>query len=700
MENMNAAVEAANGETLVEALCSLIDTNKQNGLTALVESALMTNGSSLSSADEATTLLAKYEAVKGVLLKGIAAVDSVISQTRQSQARQDARSSISADVVLTLPDLSFMEPRGRFRMVVSKTSIFLEGKNQSFLYPLSKISHMSCVPSNASLKKEGEDFFSIRFSEPIANNGKEGSGLLCTLGKNVAKQISSADGDHGIESDIVTKVFQSVVSEISIIRPQSLLFMSILQRKPFLRCYKGTQEGVIYPLENGVLFIKPSLFIPAEEIASLIAGRGGSAGNTRYVDLKIDTVSGPEYEFTNIDRDELPSLQLYVKGYLEAMQRKKALAGEAKDEDEDEDEKRDKGNEEESGDGASANAVTGFNDVDDDDDSDEDDDDYDPDASDSDDESGSDDESSSEDDHCTVSDRSGGEGDRHISKVKGKKRKKLSKKEKAKLLKQSKKDKKKKKKKRKRTDEDEGGEGVEQGAGGEEEKKSSKKKKLKNKTKELSNENNSSACVAGSNRAMSTSISTDCVAGAENKEVVNTDTDTTACATATATATASVAIKTISPVAADSIVVVKEEISLVKVEPTVASSVSPCSLSAGVDVHLTEVGGFAVPSSSSLVPVDPTLAATAAAPSSGNGGGRQKAQPKKHFSATDSATTNANTNTAATTTTTTTTAATAEALSSVLVPVHVKTTSSGSTAPGAPAPRQKTLQSFFSSGGK
>jgi hypothetical protein len=79
-------------------------------------------------------------------------------------------------------------------------------------------------------------------------------------------------------------------------------------------------------LKNGLIFVKPLLFIPTEDIASLSAGRGGGSGNTRYVDLEIETLDGKTYEFTNIDREELPSIQIYVKGYLEARQRAETLA--------------------------------------------------------------------------------------------------------------------------------------------------------------------------------------------------------------------------------------------------------------------------------------------------------------------------------------------------------------------------------------
>ena len=99
----------------------------------------------------------------------------------------------------------------------------------------------------------------------------------------------------------------------------------------------STQEGVIYPLECGVVFIKPTLFLPAEEIASINAGRGGGSGQTRFVDLIIETASDDKaHEFTNIDREELPALQKYVKGYLEARAAAASGAGEV-DSDEDDD---------------------------------------------------------------------------------------------------------------------------------------------------------------------------------------------------------------------------------------------------------------------------------------------------------------------------------------------------------------------------
>ena len=88
------------------------------------------------------------------------------------------------------------------------------------------------------------------------------------------------------ESNAIILAIQEATN-LSINRPQTSLFSTVRENKSYLKCYRGTQEGAIYPLQCGIVFIKPLLYIPTEEIASLSAGRGGGAGNTRYVDLIV-----------------------------------------------------------------------------------------------------------------------------------------------------------------------------------------------------------------------------------------------------------------------------------------------------------------------------------------------------------------------------------------------------------------------------
>lgn len=91
-------------------------------------------------------------------------------------------------------------------------------------------------------------------------------------------------------------------------KPLNTIFNSS-KGAPFVRGYHGIQEGSLYMLAAGILFVKPVIFIPTAEIDSVMAGRGGSA-TTRYIDLKVETEAGDAYEFSNLDRDELVSIQV------------------------------------------------------------------------------------------------------------------------------------------------------------------------------------------------------------------------------------------------------------------------------------------------------------------------------------------------------------------------------------------------------
>ena len=83
---------------------------------------------------------------------------------------------------------------------------------------------------------------------------------------------------------------------------------------PFVSCYHGVQDGVLFPMTQGLLFYKPPLWLPRSELASIACGRGG---NSRYVDLQVarhDEASN--VEFTNLHRTELQVLEKYIHQVL------------------------------------------------------------------------------------------------------------------------------------------------------------------------------------------------------------------------------------------------------------------------------------------------------------------------------------------------------------------------------------------------
>ena len=318
--------------------------------------------------------------LKELFAKCTKRVNTLITEHSKSEVSGEL-TSLDGDIFLELPDAQFFEPRGRFKTQISTLGLHLTGKSAACFVPWAKVTHAVVVPASQTTKKEGEDYLCIRLEpEAVQYNGKNLKNLLWNLGKSLGKPIKVQHGNFdagGTESDVV----QALLTHLrgcDVTRPNPTLFQTVSQisakdAKPFLRCYKGTQEGAIYPLECGVVFIKPVMFLPAEKIAAITAGRGGGSGQTRYVDLKLEMDDETEVEFTNIEREELPAMQAYVKGFLEcrAAEAEKVKAEER----------------------AARGDDAGDNE---DSDSDEDDDDFDPDASDS--EANSDDSDDSETD--------------------------------------------------------------------------------------------------------------------------------------------------------------------------------------------------------------------------------------------------------------------------------------------------------------
>ena len=94
---------------------------------------------------------------------------------------------------------------------------------------------------------------------------------------------------------------------------------------PFVNCYLGVNDGVLYPLKEGLLFYKPPRFLPRSSLHSIACGRGGGGGgeSSRYVDMIVqcdDDSDGKKenetVEFSNINREENSVLNLYIHDIL------------------------------------------------------------------------------------------------------------------------------------------------------------------------------------------------------------------------------------------------------------------------------------------------------------------------------------------------------------------------------------------------
>jgi len=268
--------------------------------------------------------------VKTILNEALSVVTSQLSQKMKESVNNSLNTSLnSSQALLIVEDLQCLEPRGRFKLTIHQDSMFFEGKQHSFLISVNDISQVCCVPSHLSSKKGGEDVLSLHFRRKLHVINKETSQVLCNLNRATNRLLKSLDGETGVESEAVTRVLGELLQRdvrVTIDRPDRQLFQSAVNKgRVYLSCYRGTQEGALYPLHSGLLFLKPLLFLPSNEIAAITAGRGGG-GATRYVDLRVEMTNETVFEFTNIEREELAALQLLVAGYVEARRKRMRFA--------------------------------------------------------------------------------------------------------------------------------------------------------------------------------------------------------------------------------------------------------------------------------------------------------------------------------------------------------------------------------------
>jgi hypothetical protein len=247
---------------------------------ALIESIL---SSSITSQSERRGRLMALEQAKGLLALTLTEVNRLIVVEKRDLLSTSI-SSTGAVVCLQVEDIQLVEPRGRFKLTLTTEGLVIESKSDAISMSWSQVSVVALVPASTSAKKEGEGLLAIKLKSGVSNGKKDLFGLVFNLSKSPNALIRSAEGVEGTQMEVVSGAVGRLWGH-KIVQPDNSLFISS-RNQCFLRCYKGTQEGTLYPLRNGILFLKPMVFIPSEEIASITAGRGGSAV-TRYVDILV-----------------------------------------------------------------------------------------------------------------------------------------------------------------------------------------------------------------------------------------------------------------------------------------------------------------------------------------------------------------------------------------------------------------------------
>ncbi|CAN0385677.1 unnamed protein product, partial [Ectocarpus sp. 12 AP-2014] len=253
----------------------------------------------------------------------------------------------SSPPLLTLENVQLLQPRGRFDLVLSKGGITIAGKAGDVVASWENVRHIIRLPRPEGFNwgkvldpddPAGSDLIALPLKSPVPFRKSKTSMVLLQPDPKVKhSEVSiSVDGvAHQLSGSQGTLVMSALklLSRVRQVAPDRGLFAS-RDGKSFVKCYHGVNEGSLFPLKQGLLFMKPALFLPRTDIQEVVCGRGGSA-TTRYVDLVVgleaedehgEPVAKQQQEFSNIDRDALPSLQAcsYIQDALVAPRQREA----------------------------------------------------------------------------------------------------------------------------------------------------------------------------------------------------------------------------------------------------------------------------------------------------------------------------------------------------------------------------------------
>ncbi|CAN0374811.1 unnamed protein product, partial [Ectocarpus sp. 12 AP-2014] len=253
----------------------------------------------------------------------------------------------SSPPLLNLENVQLLQPRGRFDLIFRESCVTIAGKAGDAIVAWDNVRHIIRLPRPEGFNwgkvldpddPAGSDLIALPLKKPVPfRKSKTSLVLLQPDPKAKHSEVSiSVDGvSHQVSGSQGTLVMSALklLSRVRQVAPDRGLFAS-RDGKSFVKCYHGVNEGSLFPLKQGLLFMKPALFLPRTDIQEVVCGRGGSA-TTRYVDLVVgleaedehgEPVAKQQQEFSNIDRDALPSLQAcsYIQDALVAPRQREA----------------------------------------------------------------------------------------------------------------------------------------------------------------------------------------------------------------------------------------------------------------------------------------------------------------------------------------------------------------------------------------
>ncbi|PVU89382.1 hypothetical protein BB561_005384 [Smittium simulii] len=225
--------------------------------------------------------------------------------------------------IVTFNEILCLTPRGRYTIDMFKNFLRLRGKTYDYKILYEHILKLFLVtkPDNMHV------LFIMYLSPPIRQGQTRYPYLVFQFLKDQEKDVSLNLSQSDLSESITEKLQKSydqplykTITELFTVLSKKRLDIpdnyQTVHGSSGVKCSLKANEGLLYPLVHGLLFVpKPAQFIDYSEISSIIFSRvgSGSVSSARTFDLVVHTHSTQDTQFSSISREEYNNLLGYLK---------------------------------------------------------------------------------------------------------------------------------------------------------------------------------------------------------------------------------------------------------------------------------------------------------------------------------------------------------------------------------------------------
>ncbi|ORY79403.1 hypothetical protein BCR37DRAFT_381540 [Protomyces lactucae-debilis] len=230
----------------------------------------------------------------------------------------------AGDAIASFSDVVCIVPRGRYEIDMFASSLRLRGKTYDYKVQYSAIVNLFLLPKN----DEANVLFIVGLDPPL-RQGQTRYPFLClqfAREEEMEVELNLDDAEYEQKyKDKLKKAYDQPTHQVV-----SQIFKGLSGRRvtvpssfksyhglACIKCNHRANEGALYLLDKCVLFVtKPTLFVPFNDVRSVIFSRvGGSMNTSKTFDVTFTSRTGQaDQQFTSINREEQSTLEEFLTG--------------------------------------------------------------------------------------------------------------------------------------------------------------------------------------------------------------------------------------------------------------------------------------------------------------------------------------------------------------------------------------------------